>query len=423
MYEGRGGPTMRRIRRLDWLLIGVAVGGAAPPQAVRDAERAEAIQAARQRDAAERSRAAEAQEDRLAKERIGAAARMRSSETTAANLAVEVEGLAARRREAERRLADRAAALAPLLPLIERLALYPAETILAVPAPPQDTLRGLAVLRGLAQRLEQDAAALRAEQAAVQALSLEIAAALPGLQAAQAAQAAQAVELDRQIEAARAGRQRAEDTVVDAARRAAVEAARADTLRNAFAAMEAERARAERQAHEDVIRAERQRRDEAAVKARRRQVALTRPAGPGVVMAQHGAQQGEQHGALMAPVAGAAVRGWGDPTDAGPAKGVSYRAPSLARVVAPCDGRVAFAGPFRSFGVMLIMDCGAGFHFVLAGFDRLDVTVGLSVQRGEPVGVMPGWDPQSGLDPPTLYVELRRNGLPVNPTPFLHARG
>jgi len=418
VYEGRGGPTMRRIRRFDLLLIGVAVGGAAPPQAVRDAERAEAIQAARQRDAAERSRAAEAQEDRLARERIGAAARMRSSETTAANLAVEIEGLAARRREAERRLADRAAALAPLLPLIERLALYPAETILAVPAPPQDTLRGLAVLRGLAQRLEQDAAALRAEQAAVQALSLEIAAALPGLQAAQAAQAAQAVELDRQIEAAQAGRQRAEDTVVDAARRAAIEAARADTLRNAFAAMEAERARAERQAHEDVIRAERQRQDEAASKARRRQVALTRPAGPGVM-----AQQGEQHGALMAPVAGAAVRGWGDPTDAGPAKGVSYRAPSLARVVAPCDGRVAFAGPFRSFGVMLIVDCGAGFHFVLAGFDRLDVTVGLSVQRGEPVGVMPGWDPQSGLDPPTLYVELRRNGLPVNPAPFLHARG
>ncbi len=405
---------MRPVGWLNLLLIGVAVGGAAPPQAVRDAERAQAVQAARQRDAAERARAAEAQEDRLAGERIGAAARMRSSETTAANLAIEIEGLATRRREAERRLAERAAALAPLLPLIERLALFPAETILAVPAPPQDTLRGLAVLRGLAQRLEQDAAELRVEQATVQALAQEIEAALPGLHAAQAVQAAQAMELDRQIAAARAGRQRAEDAGVDAARRAAVEAARADSLRNAFAAMEAERARAERQAHDDVIRAERQRRDEAAAKARRRQVALTRPAGPGVT---------EQHGALMTPVAGAAVRGWGDPTDAGPAKGVSYRVASLARVVAPCDGRVAFAGPFRSFGVMLIMDCGLKFHFVLAGFDRLDVTVGTMVQRGEPVGVMPGWDPQSGAAPPTLYVELRRDGLPVNPGPFLHARG
>ncbi len=405
---------MRRVRWPSLLLIGAAIGGAAPPQTIRDAERAEALQAARQRDAAERARAAEAQENRLAGERIAAAARMRASETTAANLAIEIESLTERRREAERRLADRAAALAPLLPLIERLALYPAETILAVPAPPQDTLRGLAVLRGLTQRLEQDAAELRVEQAAVQALSQKIEAALPGLHAAQAVQAAQAAELDRQIGAARAGRQRAEDAGVDAARRAAAEAARADNLRNAFAAMEAERARAERQAHDDVIRAERARREEAAAIARRRQVALTRPAGPGVM---------SQHGALMAPVAGAAVRGWGDPTDAGPAKGVSYRAPSLARVVAPCDGRVAFAGPFRSFGVMLIMDCGAGFHFVLAGFDRLDVGVGVAVQRGEPVGVMPGWDPQSGLEPPTLYVELRRDGLPVNPTPFLRARG
>ncbi len=405
---------MRPVRRLSLLLIGVATCGAAPPQTIRGAERAQAALAALQRDAVERARAAEADEDRLAGQRIGAAARMRSSETTAANLAIEIEGLATRRREAERRLADRAAALAPLLPLIERLALYPAETILAVPAPPQDTLRGLAVLRGLAQRLEQDAAALRVEQAAVQALSQEIEAALPGLHAAQATQAAQAVELDRQIEAARAGRQRAEDAGADAARRAAVEAARADTLRNALAAMEAERARAERLARDDVLRAERRRQDEAAVKARRRQVALTRPAGPGVV---------EQHGPLMAPVAGPAVRGWGDPTDAGPAKGVSYRAPSLARVVAPCDGRVAFAGPFRSFGIMLIVDCGGAFHFVLAGLDRLDVTVGTTVQRGEPVGVMSGWDPQSGLAPPTLYVELRRDGLPVNPAPFLRARG
>ncbi len=405
---------MRRARRFSLLLIGIAACGAAPPQTVRDAERAQAAQTARQRDAAEHVRAMEAEENRLAEQRINAAARMRSSEIAAANLATDIEGLAARRREAERRLADRAAALTPLLPLIERLALYPVETILAVPAPPQDTLRGLAVLRGLAERLEQDAAALRVEQAAVQALSQKIETSLPDLHAAQAAQAAQAAELDRQIEAARAGRLRAEDAGADAARRAAIEAARADSLRNAFAAMEAERERAERQARDDVIRTERQRQDEAAAKARRRQIALTRPAGPGVM---------EQHGPLMAPVAGTAVRGWGDPTDAGPAKGVSFRAPALARVVAPCDGRVAFAGPFRSFGVMLIVDCGGAFHFVLAGLDRLDVTVGTTVQRGEPVGVMSGWDPQSGLAPPTLYVELRRDGLPVNPTPFLRARG
>ena len=404
---------MRRVHRLSLLLIGLATGGAAPAGTVRDAERAQAAQSALQRSAAEQARAAEAEEGRLARQRIAAAARMRSTETRTADAASEIEALAARRRDAEQRLAERAAALAPLLPLIERLALYPAETMLAVPGPPQDTLRGLAVLRGLAQRLEQDAAALRAEQAAVQALEQEMAAALPRLHAAQASQAAQAADLDRQIEAARAGRLHAEDVAADAARRAAIEAARADTLRSALAAMEAERARAEARARDDTARAERQRQAGAAAEARRRQVALARPARPDT----------DQRGPLMAPVAGQVVRNWGDRTDAGPAQGVSYQPPPLARVVAPCSGRVAFAGPFRSFGVLLIVDCGGGLHFVLAGLDRLDVGVGVLVQRGEPVAVMPGWDPQSGAARPALYIELRRNGSPVNPTPFLRARG
>jgi len=405
---------MRRTRRLELLLIGVAVCGAASPRSLRDAERAQAAQAALQREAAERARAAESEERRLVEQRIAAAARMRASETAAANVAAEVEGLAARRRVAGQRLAERAAALAPLLPLVERLALYPAETILAVPTPPQDTVRGLLVLRGMAEGLEREAAALRAEEAAVEALSSQIEAAMLGLRSAQAAQASQAAELDRQIEAARLGRRRAEDTAGDAARQAAAEATRADTLRAALAAMEAERARAERQARDDADRAGRQRQEEAAAKARRRQVALSRPAGPGVT---------EQRGPLLAPVAGPVLQSWGDSTDAGPARGLSYRTPPLARVVTPCEGRVAFAGPFRSFGVMLIIDCGAGFHFVLAGLDRLDVAVGTAVQRGEPVGVMGAWDPQSGTAPPALYVELRRDGLPVNPAPFLHARG
>jgi len=412
---------MRPVRCLSLLLAGFAMCGAAPAGTVRDAERAHAAQAAVQREAAEQARAAEAEEGRLAQQRIAAAARMRATEAQTADAAAEIEGLAARRRDAERRLAERAAALAPLLPLIERLALYPAETMLAVPGTPQDAVRGLAVLHGLAQRLEQDAAALRAEQAAVQALEQDIAAALPRLHAAQAAQAAQAAELDRQIEAAHAGRRHAEDVAADAARRAAAEAARADTLRSALAAMEAEHARAEAQARDDAARAERQRQDGAAADARRRQMALARPAGPGV----------DQHGPLVTPVVGRVVRGWGDPTDAGPAQGVSYYAPPLARVVAPCGGRVAFAGPFRSFGVLLIVDCGGGLHFVLAGLERLDVGVGVSVRPGEPVGVMPGWDPQSigqagsqsGAAQPALYIELRRDGSPVNPAPFLRAHG
>jgi septal ring factor EnvC (AmiA/AmiB activator) len=69
------------------------------------------------------------------------------------------------------------------------------------------------------------------------------------------------------------------------------------------------------------------------------------------------------------------------------------------------------------------VDCGGGYHVVLAGFDRLDVRAGQRVQSGEPVGVMPGWDPSSGGRRPALYVELRQAGRPVNPAPWLRASG
>jgi septal ring factor EnvC (AmiA/AmiB activator) len=92
-------------------------------------------------------------------------------------------------------------------------------------------------------------------------------------------------------------------------------------------------------------------------------------------------------------------------------------------VVSPCGGRIVFAGPFRSFGLLLIVDCGGGYHFVLAGFQRLDAQVGQSVQPGEPVGIMPNWDPRASATRPSLYVELRQNGQPVNPAPFLRAKG
>jgi septal ring factor EnvC (AmiA/AmiB activator) len=88
-------------------------------------------------------------------------------------------------------------------------------------------------------------------------------------------------------------------------------------------------------------------------------------------------------------------------------------------VVSPCAGRAVYAAPFRSFGLLLIVDCGGGYHFVLAGLDRLDTAAGRRLLAGEPVGVLAG----SGGAGASLYVELRRNGQPVDPRPWFAARG
>jgi len=73
---------------------------------------------------------------------------------------------------------------------------------------------------------------------------------------------------------------------------------------------------------------------------------------------------------------------------------------------------------------VFVVDCGGGTHFVLSGLFRIDAEVGQTLQPGEPVGIMPSWDPRiPGSNKPLLYVELRRNGVPVNPAPFLRSGG
>ncbi|MBR0656853.1 murein hydrolase activator EnvC family protein, partial [Plastoroseomonas arctica] len=120
------------------------------------------------------------------------------------------------------------------------------------------------------------------------------------------------------------------------------------------------------------------------------------------------------------PVAGRVSREFGAPTDAGPARGLTIAAPPGARVVAPCGGRVAFAGVFRSYGQLLILDCGDGLHAVLAGFARLDATTGDRAAAGEPVGVLGEGGGSAGRA--ALYLELRRNGQVTDPRPWLAAR-
>jgi septal ring factor EnvC (AmiA/AmiB activator) len=329
-----------------------------------------------------------------------------------------MDRLVAERRQAQEGLDARASMMQPLLPLIERLSLFPAETLLAVPGKPEDTLRGVLVLHGLASELEQEATALRAEQTRLASATQAVQAEAPRLAAAEATQQAQAAALDQQIATAEANQKQAQGEATAAAQRAADAASRSDTLHGVLTELAAQREAEAERARDDAARAQRQNRADEAAAAQERLAAAEQPRGAGTL-----ASAAQPHGQLTAPVAGTIVRGWGDSTAGGPANGISYRAAPAARVVSACSGRVAFAAQFRSYGLLLIVDCGGGYHTVLAGFERLDVKVGQNVAAGEPVGVMPGWDPAATGDRPTLYVELWRGGKPVNPAPWLKASG
>jgi septal ring factor EnvC (AmiA/AmiB activator) len=99
------------------------------------------------------------------------------------------------------------------------------------------------------------------------------------------------------------------------------------------------------------------------------------------------------------------------------AKGLTLTTRHEARVVAPYDGEVVFAGSFRGYGQLLIIAHGEGYHILLAGLSRIDSAVGQALLAGEPVGAM--GRPENG--DPSLYIELRRRGEPINPLPWLVA--
>ena len=101
-------------------------------------------------------------------------------------------------------------------------------------------------------------------------------------------------------------------------------------------------------------------------------------------------------------------------------QGLHIATPSAAVVVAPFDGQVVYAGPFQAYVLVLIIRHTDGYHSLLAGLGRADSAVGQWVLAGEPVGVMPDAPGQgSGGE---IYIELRRDGHPVDPQPWLVKR-
>ena len=375
---------------------------------LRAAERdhAAGLAAAQQNTAA--ALAAQHRADALADARVAAAARLRVAEDDTEVAAERMAELADQRRTAQARLAQQAANLGPLLPLIERLALYPLETLLAIPADPEQTLRGVTVLAGITHDMERQAETLTHERVVMARLSAAMAVQAPGLAAARLEQATQAAALDVQISQARQTMTAAEQAAQQAARDAAAAAGREGTLREMVARLDAEQA-------------------QAAALARRRRTdaghalphALADAPGPG----RFGMGGSVGGGRVGAPVAGSVLHAFGSASEAGPVSGISFQPPPAARVVAPCAGRSMFAGPFRSYGLLLIVDCGGGYLFVLAGLARLDTQVGRAVRAGEPVGAMAAWNPAGVGSRPVLYVELRRDGVAIDPAPFLRAHG
>ena len=117
-------------------------------------------------------------------------------------------------------------------------------------------------------------------------------------------------------------------------------------------------------------------------------------------------------GALLWPTRGQIIQNFGDSTISGAhIKGITIKPRTNAQVIAPFDGSVLFSGPFKNYGHLLIIDNGDNYLTLLAGMAKSYVGVGQDILAGEPVGI-------TRAQNPTLYIEIRKDGTPINPLPW-----
>ena len=123
------------------------------------------------------------------------------------------------------------------------------------------------------------------------------------------------------------------------------------------------------------------------------------------------------------PVKGDRILAFDQKTRSGAkSKGVAIATREQAQIISPSDGWVVYAGEFRSYDQVLIINAGGGYHLLLAGMAQINVQVGQFVLSGEPVGKMgaarQAADGSGKPAPPILYLELRSKERPVNPDPW-----
>jgi septal ring factor EnvC (AmiA/AmiB activator) len=129
-------------------------------------------------------------------------------------------------------------------------------------------------------------------------------------------------------------------------------------------------------------------------------------------------------GLFALPVNGTRLREFGRPDGVGGVeKGISLATRPGAQVTTPCDGWVVYSGPFRSYGQLLILNAGGGYHVLIAGMERISVNIGQFVLTGEPVATMGSTSQVASIlaanaSQPVLYIEFRKDGTPIDPGPW-----
>lgn len=366
------------------------------------------------------------------------------------DIGAKLEGLKGDEQKIRASLGARRDVLAEVLAALQRMGLNPPPAILVKPEDALSSVRSAILLGAVVPELRQQTEILLAELKEQSRVTASIEAERARLTAAVAEQTAEKKRLGMLLEAKQKLEAETQTALAAEKQRSTALAAKAGSLKELIASLEADKARKAA----DAAKAAEQKAADAA-KAAEQKAAEQKTAGADKAPAQTAPAQTapeqkvpEQtelaalpvpeanrltaaapfsalQGQIALPVTGKIKRRFGASDGNGAVMlGDMVATQSGAIVTAPADGNVLYAGPFRSYGQLLILNAGDGYHVVLAGMSRISVASGQSVLAGEPVGAMgearvaSTSASKNGNATPELYVEFRKDGKPVDPTPW-----
>ena len=408
-------PTpIRPVFGLALLALGTLVAGPSPraeePQEQQldtIAKQIESSTAEKQRIAAEIAAAVKEQED-VAERLVAVSRALQAQEATIAESEKELQRLAEERVLLLARLGEKQDVLSELLAGLQRLERNPPPALVVEPNDVLSALRGAMLLGTIVPDLQAEAELLVAELDRLRLLEAQIAERKTDVAAEMARMETTRKDLNDLLAAKKSIVTRGNADLEAEQKRIATLGEKAKNLKQLLAEVAAERRRAE---------TERAKQAAAEEAERKRQEELRRK--PRMVFAQ-------AKGKLEYPAQGQIMRRFGD-KDAlgGSTQGLMIATRQGAQVTTPVDGKVEFAGPFRSYGQLLIVNPGGGYRVLMAGLDKVTAATGEFLRAGEPVGVM-GNGPASVtlfgdvvLDGrPVLYIEFRNSTEAIDSDPW-----
>lgn len=349
------------------------------------------------------------------KKMLDTAKKIQASEDEVTRRRTELDALQEHLAASEEKFKAENGMLIETLAALENLALRPSEAVLVQPLSPVEVMRSSILLRGSAHALESRASAIRESIEDISRQKQQIASRLSELE-----EQSKSLEIQR-ADMEKLSKQKSEmynslsTKSAEAKKRATELANQASSLRDLLDKLEKQRQMEAQQ------QAEKERLAKAKAVEKLREANNHSLKDTGYDLDKYAEEKyqpmlkfSQAKGKLSKPAKGAIITYFHQELSKGvKSNGIDIKTSSKAQVVAPYDGKVIFAGPFKNFDTLVIVDNGEGYTTLLSGLKETYTQVGQMLLVGEPVGIMPSGDNNK------LHMEIRKNNQPLNPNDWL----